>query len=207
MVLYKKQFLGGVHLEQTNVILETPRLLLREMTQKDFPSLCTYLQDPAVMYAYEHAFSNEEVQQWLDRQRTRYRELGFGPWAVILKETQQMIGQCGLSMQETGDNMVPEIGYLFAKAYWHQGYATEAAQACKQYAFDVLQLDAVYSIIRETNEASMRVARRNGMQPVGRFVKHYYGMDMPHILFCVCNPNVTITSKTLDKDNAGSSRS
>ena len=79
MVLYKKQFLGGVHLEQTNVILETPRLLLREMTQKDFPSLCTYLQDPAVMYAYEHAFSNEEVQQWLDRQLTRYRELGFGP--------------------------------------------------------------------------------------------------------------------------------
>ena len=176
-------------------ILETPRLLLREMTQTDFPALCAYFQDPEVMYAYEHAFSDEEVQQWLDRQLTRYRELGFGPWAVILKETKQMIGQCGLSMQEAGDRMVPEIGYHLQKAYWHRGYATEAAQACKQYAFDVLHLDAVYSTIRDNNEASIRVAQRNGMQPVGRFIKHYYGMDMPHLLFCARNPNA-IASQT-----------
>ena len=66
-------------------ILETERLRLRRMTQDDFPALCRILQDPDVMYAYEHAFSDEEVQEWLDRQLSRYAQYGFGLWAVELK--------------------------------------------------------------------------------------------------------------------------
>ena len=61
------------------MILETERLILRKMTQEDYPALCRMLQDPLCMYAYEHAFSDEEAQAWLDRQLTRYREDGFGP--------------------------------------------------------------------------------------------------------------------------------
>ena len=79
---------------------------------------------------------------------------------------------------------VLEIGYLFRRAYWHQGYATEAARALKQYAFDTLGAQRVYSIIRDTNIASQKVAMRNGMLPVHQFVKHYYGVDMPHIVYC-----------------------
>nr|WP_122012388.1 GNAT family N-acetyltransferase [Maliibacterium massiliense] len=168
-----------------NSILATERLLLRQMTQDDYPALQRILQDAQVMYAYEHAFDEAEVQQWLDRQRARYASDGFGLWAVDLKETGEMIGQCGLSMQDWAGRQVLEIGYLFAKAHWHNGYATEAAAACRAYAFDVLGAPEVFSIIRDTNIASQNVARRVGMTYVGRFTKHYYHMDMPHLVFCV----------------------
>jgi len=143
------------------------------------------LQDDEVMYAYEGAFTNKEAQQWLDRQLSRYNENGFGLWAVILKETDEMIGQCGLTMQDVNGSKILEIGYLFQKAYWHRGYASEAAIACKQYAFETLNADEVFSIIRNTNIASQNVALRNGMTIADKFIKHYRGIDMPHYLFSV----------------------
>lgn len=163
-------------------ILETPRLILREMVHEDYENLCKMLQDPEVMYAYAHPFSDQEAQAWLANQIRRYREDGFGLWAVILKENQQMIGQCGLTKQEFFEPVV-EVGYLFQKAYWHQGYAIEAAAACKEYAFAQLNVTEVWSIIRDTNFSSMNVAIRNGMLVRGRKVKHYYGLDMPHYGF------------------------
>ena len=167
------------------MVLETKRLILREMIQSDFMALCKILQDDDVMYAYEGAFSFDEVQGWLDRQIERYKELGFGLWAVVLKETGIMVGQCGLSMQDFNSNKVLEVGYLFQKDYWHRGYASEAAIACKEYAFDKLNAKEVYSIIRDTNIPSQNVAIRNGMTCVGKFIKHYRGIDMPHLLFSV----------------------
>ena len=170
-----------------DIILETDRLYLREMCKRDYCSLCKILQDADVMYAYEHAFSDYEVLQWLDNQINRYKKYGFGLWAAILKDTGEMIGQCGLTMQNIGESEVPEIGYLFQKAFWHKGYATEAAIACKHYAFDNLGYDEVYSIIRDTNIASQNVAKRNGMTKKGVFIKHYYGIDMRHYIFSVRN--------------------
>lgn len=145
------------------MILETERLYLREICQADIESLCKILQDEETMYAYEGAFSDQEVQEWLDRQIARYRKWNFGLWAVILKETDEMIGQCGLTMQPWKDNEVLEIGYLFKRAYWHKGYAFESAKACKKYAFEILNAREVCSIIRDTNIASQNVAIRNGM--------------------------------------------
>lgn len=165
-------------------ILETPRLYLREMTQNDYADLCEILQDEEVMYAYEHAFSNEESQEWLDKQISRYQNDGFGLWAVIHKESSGFLGQCGITWQDVNGEQVPEIGYLFKRKYWHNGYAAEAAQGCKKYAFDTLGFDKVYSIIRDNNIASQSVAKRNGMEIVKTFVKHYYSMDMPHLVFC-----------------------
>ena len=68
------------------MVLETERLYLRKMDQNDFSSLCSILQDEKVMYAYEGAFSDAEVQEWLDRQISRYNADGFGLWAVIFKK-------------------------------------------------------------------------------------------------------------------------
>ena len=167
-------------------ILETDRLALREMTDGDFPALCRMLQDGEVMYAYEHAFSDQEAWDWLRRQQERYRTDGFGLWAVVEKCSGEMVGQCGLTWQELGDGTrVPEVGYLLEKAAWHKGYAAEAARACRDYAMDRLGFGEVYSIIRDNNLPSQKVARRNGMKERGSFVKHYYGMDMPHIVFSV----------------------
>ena len=165
------------------VILETKRLLLREMNESDFDALCKILCDEETMYAYEGAFSNEEVQEWLDRQFSRYQEYGFGLWAVVLKETGMMIGQCGLTMQPWKNDEVLEIGYLFQRQFWHNGYASEAAAACKKYAFEVLKADEVCSIIRDTNIPSQKVAERNGMTKKDAWTKHYRGVDMPHFRF------------------------
>lgn len=170
------------------MILETERLYLRELDQNDYGSLCKILQDEEAMYAYEGAFSDAEVQEWLDRQILRYQKWGFGLWAVILKETDEMIGQCGLTMQPWKGEETLEIGYLFQRLYWHKGYATEAAGACKRYAFEVLHAEEVCSIIRDTNTASQRVAVRNGMTVRDSWIKHYRGVDMPHDRYAAVDP-------------------
>ena len=167
------------------MILETQRLMLREMTQADYPALAEILQDREAMFAYEHAFSDEETQAWLNRMIERYRMDGFGLWAVVLKGTGEMVGQCGLTWQYFLDQRVLEIGYLFQRVHWKKGYAIEAARACKEYAFEVLHAEEVFSIIRDNNAGSMNVAIRNGMTIRGRFIKHYYGIDMPHFAFSV----------------------
>lgn len=167
------------------MILETERLYLRKMTQDDFDSLCKILQDEKVMYAYEGAFSDAEVQEWLDRQIARYKRWGFGLWAVVLKDTDELIGQCGLTMQPWKDKEVLEIGYLFQRQYWHNGYAAEAAKACKKYAFETLDADEVCSIIIDTNIPSQNVALRNGMVKQDSWTKHYRGVAMPHFRYVV----------------------
>ena len=112
------------------MILQTQRLILREMNEGDFAALAEILGDPETMTAYNGAFSEGEIRAWLNNQLARYRRYGFGLWAVVLKETGKMIGQCGLTMQEWNGREVLEVGYLFNRAFWHQGYATEAARAC-----------------------------------------------------------------------------
>ena len=160
-------------------ILETERLLLRGLEQGDFKDVCKLLQ------AYEGAFNDQEVQNWLDRQFGRYRHDGFGLWGVVEKGSNELIGQCGITYQEFDGKRVPEIGYLFRKEFWHKGFAIEAAVACREYAFHTLGFEEVYSIIRDTNIASQKVARRNSMQKVATFIKHYRGVDMPHFVYKV----------------------
>lgn len=168
------------------MIFETERLYLREMSQSDFDSLCKILRDEETMYAYNGAFDGSMVQEWLDKQLARYREYGFGLWAVCLKETDEMIGQCGITVQDWLGKEMLEVGYLFQRTYWHKGYATEAAKACKEYAFAKLGADEVCSIIRDNNIPSQKVALRNGMtRRDGVMVKHYRGEDMPHYLYLI----------------------
>ena len=121
------------------MVFETERLTLREMNQDDYRDLAEILQNPNVMYAYEHDFTDTDVQIWLDRQRKRYETYGFGLWAVILKDTNEMIGQAGLTMQPYQGGEVLEIGYLLKKRFWGRGDAREAAAACKRYAFDTMK--------------------------------------------------------------------
>lgn len=115
------------------MILETDRLYFREMNRADYGALCKILQDEETMYAYEGAFSDEEAQEWLDRQLSRYQKWGFGLWAVILKETGEMIGQCGLTMQPWKDEEVLEIGYLFRRP-WITGSSITGVWICPMTA-------------------------------------------------------------------------
>lgn len=174
------------------MILETKRLYLRKLTQEDYQDLAEILQNSKVMYAYEHHFTDNEVQIWLDRQIQRYKQYHFGLWAVILKKENKFIGQAGLTMQPYKNKEVLEIGYLLKEEYWHKGYATEAAEACKEYAFNSLGAKKVYSIIKGDNISSIAVAKRLGMRKEDEFITRYYNGDMLHYLFA-------IESKDLDE--------
>lgn len=179
--------------ESGRIMIETERLIIREMVQSDLDALCTIMCDEEVMQAaYENAFSVEKVQGWLNRHLKRYQDYGFGLWAVVLKETNEMIGQCGLTLQPWRDEQILEIGYLFQKAYWHKGYATEAAIACKEYAFTHLNASSVYSIIRDTHIASQNVAVRNGMKIIDQLTKNFRHVEMNFFLYGADRKNESV---------------
>ena len=164
----------------------TERLCLSRIRESDRKHIAPILQNKDVMYAWGHAFSGDEVDRWIANQLRRYREEdGLGLLAVRLRKDGSFIGQCGLTYQMVRDEKVIEAGYVFSDKAWHKGYATEAAKACKRYAFEVLKAEEVCSIIRDTNISSQKVALRNGMTKKDSLVKHYKGVDMPHYRFAV----------------------
>lgn len=169
------------------IILETPRLYLREIQLSDYDAICEILQDSDVMYAWEHTFSDIEVTDWINENIMRYGRDGYSYWAVIEKATNQLIGVSGLIVEYVDDEKYIGVGYIYNKAYWHRGYAIEGASACVNYAFDILHLDEITAQIRPENEASRKVAEKLGMNVKKQFIRHYKGKDMPHLLYSRTN--------------------
>jgi RimJ/RimL family protein N-acetyltransferase len=143
------------------------------------------LQDPVAMVAYEGPFSDAGVTSWLDTQLEYYQHDGYGLYAMVLRDTGEMIGQAGITWPVIDGQRLPEIGYHVKRAYWHQGYATEAAIACSDHGFTTLDLPEVFSQVRDTNISSMNVAIRVGMTIRSRFIKSFRGVDMPHYAFSI----------------------
>lgn len=167
------------------MLLESPRLILRDLTDDDAPELHRALGDPVAMSAYEHGFDLEETRTWIARQRERYATDGFGLWGIVLRETRELIGDCGITTQKIEDDSVIEVGYHLVRDHWHRGYAVEAARACVDWAFATLDVTEVYAKVRDTNLASMNVAIRLGMTVRRRFITRYRDIDMPHLAFAV----------------------
>ncbi|MBP1560719.1 MAG: GNAT family N-acetyltransferase [Oscillospiraceae bacterium] len=151
------------------MILETDRLILRKLTYDDFSDLYDVLADSDIMQHYPYTFDENRVRNWIGRNIERYRTDGFGLWAVVLKENGKMIGDCGITMQNINGEMLPEIGYHINKAYQKKGYASEAAAGCMRYGFEELNFGSLYSYMKYTNEASARVAVKNGMSFIGEY--------------------------------------
>ena len=164
-------------------VMETERLIIRKITSKDIGVLLTLMGKPEVMYAWEHGFDKKEVRQWVNRQLARYRKDGYGYFALVLKDGGKLIGQAGLMKSVINGNEAVELGYILDDAYWHQGYATEAARKCLQYAFGVLGLTEVHCSIRPENTSSIRVAEAIGMTPCGSHSITYNAKGMPHVLY------------------------
>lgn len=144
-------------------ILETSRLILREFVPHDADALARVICDHETMRFYPTPFERSDADEWIARNRRRYAENGYGLWAMELKATGEMIGDCGLTVQEVDGEGLLEIGYHVRRDLWRQGLATEAARACRDYAFTPLEASFVISLIRPENVASCRVAERNGM--------------------------------------------
>jgi RimJ/RimL family protein N-acetyltransferase len=153
-------------------ILETQRLCLREQVLDDQQELMKVLSDPESMKFYPHPFSEEEVKRWIQWNLENYKKFSHGLWAVILKDGERLIGDCGITMQAIGDEILPEIGFHIIKEYCNRGYATEAALACKAYAFQVLHYPKIYSYTSVKNLPSQKVAEKIGMHIERYFEKN-----------------------------------
>jgi RimJ/RimL family protein N-acetyltransferase len=156
-----------------NPRLETERLILRPMSATDINALHLIFTDPKVMESFGgDLFNRKQMMAWLRRNLDHQNQYGYGLFSVILKENDELIGDCGLEQMEVEGVRIAELGYDFRSDYWNQGYATEAACAVRDYAFDILQLPQLISLIRVGNLASKRVAKKVGMKLIDEFT-HY----------------------------------
>ena len=146
-------------------ILETERLILRELTRDDLDALAALYADPEIRrYFPEGTLTRdetlEEIEWIID---VYYARHGFGLWATIDKATGRFIGRCGLIPWTIEGREEVEVAYLLAKAYWGKGLATEVARAILDYAFDTLHIERVVCFPLPENAASRRVAEKIGM--------------------------------------------
>ena len=121
------------------------------------------------MQYYPYTFDKDRVMNWITKNIERYQMFGFGLWAVVLKETGEMIGDCGVTMQTINGNIKPEIGYHINRKFQRQGYAKEAAQKCRDWTFENTTFNMLYSYMKEKNIASSATAIANGMCKVDEF--------------------------------------
>ncbi|PWJ44748.1 GNAT family N-acetyltransferase [Sediminitomix flava] len=144
------------------IIAETERLILRELNVSDAKDFYELNTDPEVLkYTGDSPFSSiSEAENFLGNY-TDYQKNGFGRWAVVLKESNQFIGWCGLKLNE--ENLV-DIGFRFFQTEWGKGYATESALACIAYGFHQLQLKKIIGRASKDNLASLKVLEKIGMK-------------------------------------------
>src|SRR5262249_8632053 len=109
-------------------------------------------------------FDRKGVEGWIGRNLERYEREGYGLWAMILKSSAELIGDCGCVSREVEGHKEIEIAYHVRRNLWGRGYATEAARACMEYAFGQLGASRVVSMIRPENTNSIRVAEKNGLK-------------------------------------------
>ena len=157
----------------TDPQLETPRLNLRLMQASDIDDLLHIFGDPKVMASFGVAtFNRGQMERWIEGNLDHQNQHGYGLFSVIIKSEGLLIGDCGLEHMEVNGVQATELGYDFRSDYWNQGLATEAASAVRDYAFGVLKLSSLISLIRVGNMASKRVAEKIGMQCVDEITRY-----------------------------------
>lgn len=144
-------------------ILETERLLLRELNPDDAGDFFNLNENPNVIkYTGDKAFQNiDEAREFLENYQD-YRLNGYGRWAVMSKENNEFVGWCGLKYNSSTDET--DVGFRFFEHYWNKGFATESARACIDYGFKKLKLNTVVGRAMQDNIASVKVLEKLGMK-------------------------------------------
>ena len=150
-----------------NIILETPRLLLRKVIITDAPFFYELNSNPLVVkYTGDKAFKDleaaENIVRFLQKQ---YEQNRYARFIVIEKSTQTTIGWCGLKYHT--DTQETDIGYRFMQQHWGKGYATESALACINYGFETLKLTRIIADAMKENIASINIFQKLGMTYFG----------------------------------------
>lgn len=160
------------------LVCETSRLLLRHFTLDDIDFLVALHSDPQVAEFIGGVKTPEQTRQRLDQWIHEYQVYGYSKWAVALRSTGELVGRCGLALESIEGADHWELGWTLARAYWGNGYASEAANAAMEHSFRVLGLQRLISLIRPGNTASTRVAERIGMKYERRVLWNNSPADM-----------------------------
>lgn len=166
-----------------NVVIETERLILRRIVQEDYLEIASILQDIKVMYAWEKAFSDEEVQGWIDENLKRYNNEGYSYYLAISKKDNNVVGLMGPLVEKIQGEEYIGVAYILHRRFWGKGYAVEGASASINYAFTVLNAKKVIAEIRPSNITSINVAKRLNMKLQGSFRKIYDNKEMEHLIY------------------------
>ncbi|MES2764053.1 MAG: GNAT family N-acetyltransferase [Bacteroidota bacterium] len=164
---------------QHEIILETPRLLLRKKVVEDAPFFFDLNSDPLVIqYTSDGPFKDlkaaEDIVKYVIGQ---YEKNGYGRWLVADKESGEPLGWCGLKYHE--DTKDTDLGYRFMQKYWGKGYATEASLACIDHGFNVLKLKRIIGNAMVENSASINVLKKAGMS----FLENNFLHDLPSVTY------------------------
>ena len=146
-------------------IVETPRLRLREFAAdlSDVDALNEIQSDAVHMRYYPHPFTRADTEAWVRSRLQSYADRGFGLWVVEDRETGQLLGNVGPTVQMVDGLEEVELGWSITPRRARQGVATEAAAACRDLCFGELDLEHVIALVRPENTASRRVAEHIGM--------------------------------------------
>ena len=146
-------------------ILETKRLILREVIENDAEFMLDLLNQPSfIKYIGDRGVrTTEEAKDFIEtRYRKSYRDHGYGLYTVELKETGESIGVCGFVKRDT----LPEsdIGFAFLPQFEKKGYAFESAEAVLKYGKETLNLKRILAITTQDNENSGRLLEKLGFK-------------------------------------------
>lgn len=174
--------------------ITTERLIMRRWRVADRDPFAELNADPQTLLYFAETLDRARSDAYVDRIESRFEEQGFGLWALERIDTGKFIGYTGLNpMPPTvPGNGGMEIGWRLMKQAWHHGYATEAAIAARDIAFDGAGLPELWSMTAVLNEPSQAVMRRLGMTEVGRF-EHPSVPEgspiRPHVMFHLARPS------------------
>lgn len=149
-----------------NFKITTDRLSMRPFNRGDVQAFSKICENPEVMRYIGNGkpLDIDTVRSNITNWIALYEQRGYGLFALILKENNQLIGFCGLIHQMVDEENFIELGYRLDQAFWGKGMATEAALAIKNYALNQLKIPTLISIIHHENVASKNVALKIGMK-------------------------------------------
>ncbi|MBI3151619.1 MAG: GNAT family N-acetyltransferase [Chloroflexi bacterium] len=157
-------------------MITTPRLVLRPFTMNDRDVLFAIVQEPDIFryFPTQEAWPLEKVERYINYQIAHWKKFNYGHWAVVMRETGQIIGWNGLEYLPDTDET--EVGYLISMAFWGNGYATESASAIVKFGINKIGLKEIIGLTHPQNFASQRVLEKSGLS----FTRSafYFGMDM-----------------------------
>ena len=146
-------------------VLETQRLILRKLTTDDAEFIFELLNEPSFIRNIGDRnirMIDDACAYIVNGPVKSYERNGFGLYLIVLKETNESIGMCGLIRRESLEDV--DIGYALLPRYWSKGYAVEAAQATKEHAKAVIGLKRLVAIVDPANEGSIRVLEKIGLR-------------------------------------------